>query len=337
MTAGGPLLRILLVEGDLRLRQALTSSLAELGGIEVELGTRNGRAAEPRVQLLAPDLVLVDLANDLYLGVELLQGLASAQHPAARVALVPTATRAAVQTQLAGLPRTTVVERPPASDATSLATAIARALVPQLRSLEAGLRPASRLPLVVGLGASTGGPRALTTVLGSLAADFPLPIVVVQHMPARFTASFADTLARSCRLPVREASHGSPLVRGEVLIAPGGVHLRVVGRPHTAHCELTQDPPEQSCRPAVDYLFRSLGAVYGGQVLAAVLTGMGEDGWRGARDLYGLGAHLLAQDEATSTVFGMPRGPITAGIARALPLAAIGPALAQAAHSRVCR
>lgn len=329
--------RVLLVEGDLRLRQALTRSLAELGGIEVELSTRNGRAAEPRVPMLAPDLVLVDLANDQYLGIELLQSLAATHSPAARLVLVPAAVRDRVLSQLGGLPRTTLVERPPTSDLSSLATAIARAVVPSLRKLESSLRPPTRLPLVVGLGASTGGPRALATVLGNLGAEFPLPIVVVQHMPPRFTASLAETLARSCRLPVREASHGAALARGEVLIAPGGLQLRIAGRPHAAYCELTEDPPEQSCRPSVDYLFRSLGAVYGGQVLAAVLTGMGEDGWRGARELYGLGAHLLAQDEATSAVFGMPRGPIVAGLARALPLPAIGPALTHAAQSRVCR
>lgn len=196
--------------------------------------------------------------------------------------------------------------------------------------------PLHSAPRVVGIGVSTGGPRALAEVLPKLPADFPLPIVVVQHMPPKFTASLAEALDRQCALRVREAQGGEPLRAGEVLIAPGGHHLRVDSRAGVEVAVVTMDPPEHSCRPSVDYLFRSLQQTFGGRVLGVLLTGMGEDGWASCQLLHAAGAMLLAQDEATSTVFGMPRGPIEAGIARATPLGEIAAALQAAARGLPC-
>ncbi|MBL8731970.1 MAG: hypothetical protein JNN13_06340 [Planctomycetes bacterium] len=178
----------------------------------------------------------------------------------------------------------------------------------------------ARAPHVLGIGVSTGGPKALAVFLPMLPADFPLPIVVVQHMPPKFTKSLAESLDKNCRLRVREAQNNDKLERGTILIAPGGFHLRVLGSDGAATVRITEDPPECSCRPSVDYLFRSLVEVYGARTMGVVLTGMGEDGWIGSRLIRSAGGSVLAQDEATSTVFGMPRGPIEAGIARAVPL-----------------
>ncbi|MCA8949747.1 MAG: chemotaxis protein CheB, partial [Planctomycetes bacterium] len=173
-------------------------------------------------------------------------------------------------------------------------------------------------PKVVGIGASTGGPQALTRVLPRLPAAFPLPILLVQHMPTGFTASMAASLDRECALNVREAQDGDPVRAGTVLIAPGGLHMGVVQQADDVVVRLSKDPPEQSCRPAVDYLFRSLCETFGGATLAVIMTGMGEDGLAGCHALHAAGARILAQDAASCTVFGMPRGPIEAGIADAI-------------------
>jgi two-component system chemotaxis response regulator CheB len=184
---------------------------------------------------------------------------------------------------------------------------------------------------VLAIGCSTGGPDALATVLPSLPADLPVPVVVVQHMPPVVTRLLATRLDGQSRVDVAEAEHGMPLVPGRVLIAPGGLHL-VVRRQGTAVvAELTEDPPENFCRPAVDVLFRSVAAVYGERTLAAVLTGMGRDGERGSRTIRDAGGEIYVQDDATSVVWGMPGAVAGAGLAdKILPLPQVGPALATA-------
>lgn len=196
--------------------------------------------------------------------------------------------------------------------------------------------PGVRAPQVVGIGVSTGGPKALAALLPKLPATFPLPIVIVQHMPPKFTASLAESLAKNCALAVREAKEGEPLKRGEILIAPGGFHMAIVRRDGAEIVTLTTDPPECSCRPSVDYLFRSLVRTYGARTLGVVLTGMGEDGWIGSRLIYDAGGCILAQDEATSTVFGMPRGPIQAGISLGFALGDLPAAIEAAARGHSC-
>lgn len=189
---------------------------------------------------------------------------------------------------------------------------------------------------IVGLGVSTGGPKALTQLLPTLPADFPLPIVLVQHMPPKFTASLAGSLDRLCKLRVAEAKDGDRVERGRILIAPGGRHMRVVRTELGDVVRLSDDPPECCCRPSVDYLFRSLAETFGGRTLGIVLTGMGEDGWIGSRLIHQAGGRLLAQDEATSTVFGMPRGPIQEGIATAVALEHMGPTIVQIVRGAQC-
>ncbi len=347
MTDPAPRLRLLLVEGQTALRHALVRRLEALPTVEVVAAALNGLTALPRVDSQRPDLVLVDLAVDFAAGCELLTVLHRAGAPIRRVALVPAARHAEVLPLLAAWGHTELVQRPEGEDVEGVAdgmleqfkvllgrcTVRRAAVAVPATAARAGC---TRAPSVVGIGVSTGGPRALAEVLPKLAADFPLPILVVQHMPPKFTANLAESLDRQCALRVREAHDGDRVVRGEILIAPGGKHMRVITRDGVEVVQLTEDPPECSCRPSVDYLFRSLRAVYGGRVLAVVLTGMGEDGWAGSRLLREAGACLLAQDEATSTVYGMPRGPIETGIARATPLGEIAAAIESAARGLVC-
>jgi two-component system chemotaxis response regulator CheB len=205
-----------------------------------------------------------------------------------------------------------------------LAPSLAQSLSPAFRQ-----QPITAVPAVVVIGVSTGGPAALDILLPKLPANFALPVLIVQHMPELFTRLFAERLNGRCNLCVREASESVQVHPGTIYIARGNWHLEVLpasipSNPPTLH--LNQGPLENHCRPAVDVLFRSVAKVYGSGVLAVVLTGMGSDGASGCRLIREQGGSVLAQDEASSTVWGMPGAVVAAGLAhRMLPLDAIAP------------
>jgi two-component system chemotaxis response regulator CheB len=184
-------------------------------------------------------------------------------------------------------------------------------------------------PTVLVLGVSTGGPAALDVILPLLPSSFPLPVLIVQHMPELFTKLFAERLNGRCNLAVREAAEGDVVRPGTIYIAKGNWHMEVLGgsrpgAPATLH--LQQGPMENHCRPAVDVLFRSAAPIWGSGVLAVVLTGMGSDGMLGSKVIRDQGGTVLAQDQATSAVWGMPGAVTNAGLAhRVLPLNAIVP------------
>jgi two-component system chemotaxis response regulator CheB len=190
-------------------------------------------------------------------------------------------------------------------------------------------QPISAVPSVVAIGVSTGGPAALDVLLPALPATFALPVLIVQHMPELFTRLFAERLNGRCNLRVCEASESDPVRPGSIYIARGNWHLEALAAPSpnapsTLH--LTQGPLENHCRPAVDVLFRSVARLYGSGVLAVVLTGMGSDGTSGCRIIRQQGGTVLAQDEPSSTVWGMPGAVTNAGLAhKVLPLDAIAP------------
>jgi two-component system, chemotaxis family, protein-glutamate methylesterase/glutaminase len=186
-------------------------------------------------------------------------------------------------------------------------------------------RPRSRAhfqnPRVLVVGVSTGGPNALSMLAPRWPADFPLPVLVVQHMPPMFTRMLAERLDSQTSLEVKEAADRDEVRAGRMLIAPGDYHMRIVREGAKELVRLDQGTPENSCRPAADALFRSALECYGGGVIGVVLTGMGQDGLRGATALKEAGATILAQDEKTSVVWGMPGFVARAGIAdRILPL-----------------
>ncbi len=200
------------------------------------------------------------------------------------------------------------------------------------RSSAAGRQQSVEL---IAIGSSTGGPNALADVLKDLPADLPCPIVIVQHMPKVFTRLLAERLDKTCSLTVREGTDGAPIGPGEVWIAPGDYHMVVDGSAGQLHLRLNQDEPENSCRPAVDVLFRSVSEVCQGRCLAVVLTGMGKDGMEGCRLLKEKGARIVVQDEATCVVWGMPRAVAEAGLAdRVLPLPDIASELILSCRSR---
>ncbi|HVY18307.1 MAG TPA: chemotaxis response regulator protein-glutamate methylesterase [Rhodopila sp.] len=191
------------------------------------------------------------------------------------------------------------------------------------------LRPASaRRPALLAIGSSTGGPQALFALVQGLARPIDLPIVLTQHMPPAFTAMLADHLTRLGVIPCHEAKDGDALVPGHLHLAPGDRHMVVEGGPGRLRVRLTSDPPENFCRPSVDPMLRSAAIACDGRVLVAMLTGMGHDGLAGTRAVVDAGGTAIAQDEATSVVWGMPGAIAQAGLCHAvLPLPQIAPKL----------
>ena len=193
----------------------------------------------------------------------------------------------------------------------------------------------SNMPDVIAIGVSTGGPNALQEVLPRLPAHLAAPVLIVQHMPPLFTKLLADRLSSQSILTVVEAQNGEEVKAGRVYLAPGGMHMevkRVIGRTSIV---LHAGPLENSCRPAVDVLFRSIAAVYGAGALAVILTGMGQDGLKGCMKIKEAGGTVIAQDRDTSAVWGMPSAVIEAGLTSAvLPLGSIAAEIASASCRR---
>jgi two-component system chemotaxis response regulator CheB len=218
--------------------------------------------------------------------------------------------------------------RPPAA-APAAAPALHLRPPVAVRRPEAPAAPSEAVD-VVAIGSSTGGPAALAEVLPLLPASLGVPVFVVQHMPALFTRLLAERLNTSCPLRVREASHGARVQDAGIWIAPGDYHMCVERVTGALRLSLNQAPPENSCRPSVDVLFRSVAELFQSHSLAAVLTGMGRDGQRGSAVLKSVGARVLAQDEESSVVWGMPGAVTEAGLADwVLPLDRIGPHIVQ--------
>jgi two-component system chemotaxis response regulator CheB len=181
-------------------------------------------------------------------------------------------------------------------------------------------------PEVIAIGSSTGGPQALFEVLSHLKEGVSQPILITQHMPATFTTILAEHITRQCGVQCAEAKDGEAIVGGRAYVAPGDFHMLVVTKNGTPTLQLTKDPPENFCRPAVDPMLRSIVKHYGRRVLSVILTGMGHDGQKGCAVVTEAGGMVVGQDEPSSVVWGMPGAVATAGLCSAiLPLKEIGP------------
>jgi two-component system, chemotaxis family, protein-glutamate methylesterase/glutaminase len=185
------------------------------------------------------------------------------------------------------------------------------------------------MPRVLLIGSSTGGPQALMTLVAEIGAVIDrVPVLITQHMPPTFTTILAEHLARASKRPAHEGVDGEIVKPGQIYLAPGGKHMRVVKHGTNIAIALDDGPPVNFCKPAVDPLFNSAIDVWQGAILAVVLTGMGSDGMRGGKDIVAAGGNVIAQDEATSVVWGMPGAAANAGICSAiLPLNQIAPKL----------
>ncbi len=330
--------RVLIVDDSAVMRSLLRMVVGADPLLEVAGTAANGADAVEAVATLKPDLMLLDVEMPVMGGMETLRRL-RAQGSRVPVIMCSAVTQRGARVTIEALASGAADYVAKPAQQASREQAMARLtaeLLPKIRALT-GRREARRTiaplvrampvtmetaPEIVVVGVSTGGPAALDRMLPALPSTFPLPVLVVQHMPELFTRPLAERLDGSCRLRVREAEEGAAVRAGEVVIARGDWHLEVQGMASgAAQQHLTRNPPVNHCRPSVDVLFRSCAAVYGAGVLAVVLTGMGSDGLAGCRALREAGAMVLAQDEASSTVWGMPGAVAQAGLAnRILPL-----------------
>jgi two-component system chemotaxis response regulator CheB len=266
---------------------------------------RNGRAAVTRSQALGPDVVLLDAAAADDGRCSTLAELRRLD-PSPRVVMRgeleqgdEDELRRSVLSAILGV--AAPPEEPPPSAPSAPPSAAAARVAPGRR------RATSSAVRAVVVAASTGGPDALETVLAALPAQLPAPVFIVQHMPADFTRMLAERLDRRTALPVTEAVAGADVRDGRVYVAPGDRHLALERGPAGARILLHSGPPENSCRPAADVLFRSAAALYGAGLLAVVLTGMGRDGLQGAQAVHAAGGRVLAQSEASAVIASMPQ------------------------------
>lgn len=363
-------IRVLVVDDSVVVRRLVTGALATDPRIEVVGVAANGQIAQNKVEQLRPDVVTMDIEMPVMNGIEAVRALRAARYRMPIIMFSTLTERGAVATldalaagatdyvakpsgvgslqqsleQVAGelVPRIKALaaRRTPRTGPAPRTGAPAAASVPaRPAAASAGLRTrpvagAGHVRAVV-IGSSTGGPEALTKVLGGLTAPLPVPVVVVQHMPPVFTTQLAARLDRTGKSRVVEAAGGERLAPGTVHLAPGDIHLRVVEAEGGVMTQLDHGPPVNFCRPSVDVLFRSAAEVYGGGLLAVVLTGMGADGKGGAAAIGDAGGLVMVQDEPTSVVWGMPGAVANAGLAHAvLPLDDVGPAIVRAVAGR---
>ena len=351
--------RVLVVDDSVVVRRLVSDVLTSDPGIEVVGTAANGLIALAKVDALRPDIVTMDIEMPELDGVEAVRRMRASGHRMPVIMFSTLTDRGATATLDALAAGATDYVTKPANVGSvgqsidqvrsvlipkvkALVTAAAPQRAPQSPGRAAGPPPsivadpplAARATPPSGyralvVGASTGGPEALRAFLGEL-PPLPVPVAVVQHMPPVFTRQFAARLDRQLAAAVVEAEVGSRLLPGTVLVAPGDHHLHVGGSAAAPVVSLSQEAPENYCRPAVDVLFRSAAAVYGAHVLAVVLTGMGHDGCAGARAVVEAGGSVLVQDRESSVVWGMPGSVATAGLAEAvLPLADLAAAVSQ--------
>jgi two-component system chemotaxis response regulator CheB len=351
----GERIRVLVVDDSVVIRRLVTHALQQDPLLEVVGTASNGAIAMQRIPQFNPDVITLDIEMPEVNGLETLRRVRR-EYPHLRVIMFSTLTERGTAITLEALTLGADDYVAKASNEGSLdrsmerlreelvpkikqffhiagqARAMAQPVQPSPSSSSSAWRGAATLqtmqvrPKVVVIGVSTGGPTALGSILPKLPAEFPLPVLVVQHMPPLFTRFLAERLQASCLLAVEEASHGQPVTGGKIMIAPGDFHMKVDSNGSAVRVALDQSPHQNSCRPAVDALFASIAEVYGGAAVAVILTGMGQDGLRGARILKAQGARILAQDEASSVVWGMPGAVVAAGLAdRVLPLDQVVP------------
>jgi two-component system chemotaxis response regulator CheB len=345
--------RVLLIDDGAAVRSALSLALANDPDLEVAGFAANGGIALARFSALKPDIVLLDFEMPEMDALATVRELRKSDPHVPIIMFSNLSERgAAVTLEALSLGVTDYVTKPSRADMAATLDAISRDLIPKVRALchlpeahnkiipaakpktqappaIASLSPRLRSPVqIVAVGVSTGGPDALARVLPSLPANFPVPVVIAQHMPRVFTSLLAARLSAKSSLPVRECVSGEPLKPGCAVIAPGDFHMVLSQEDGSLRLRTHQGPKVNFCRPSVDVLFQSIARTLGAHALAVVLTGMGQDGLKGCEALHGLGAQIYVQDEASSVIWGMPGLVARSGLAdKILPLDHIAAAI----------
>ncbi len=354
--------RVLIIDDSAVIRRLLTDALSGEPAIEVVGTAANGKIALAKIPQVNPDLVTLDIEMPEMDGLQTVREIRKV-YPKLPVIMCSTLTqRGAVATlQALSSGASDYVTKPANVGSVTAALEMVQAqLIPKIKAFCPWTSPAAFPPSsgrgsaaaiagnlkgrtdavgrqidIIAIGVSTGGPNALTEVFRRLPAELPVPVVIVQHMPAVFTKYLADRLNDVSPLSVREATSGEVLQAGKAWLAPGDYHMALARTSSGIAIRLHQGPPENSCRPAVDVLFRSVAEIYGSRSLAAVLTGMGQDGLRGCEAIRERSGIVLAQDEPSSVVWGMPGAVVRHGLAdEILPLAEIAPALVRRSARR---
>lgn len=347
-------MRVLVVDDTAVFRRVVSDAFAALPEVEVVGVATNGRAALAKIEELEPDLVSLDIEMPEMDGVQVLEALRARNADVGVLVLSALTHKGGELTMKAlELGAFDFLTKPAGGSPDQNRAFLSAELAPRLKAFarrreiqkllkstappvpapRSAPKPASdpgsieppfpspvaspppRKPEMLLIGVSTGGPVALASLLPKLPASLPVPILVVQHMPPLFTASLAGSLDAKCALTVKEARDGELALPGNVYIAPGGRHMKIHSEGGEKRIRITDDPPENHCKPAVDVLFRSVAHGFPGKAAAVILTGMGSDGTLGCRLLKRHGATVIVQDEASCVVFGMPKEVIQAGMA----------------------
>lgn len=349
MAIGQAEIRVLVCDDSAVMRAAITRALEGDPGVRVVARAANGALAIEALRRQPVDVVVLDIEMPVMDGLTALPLLLRAA-PGLRVVVASTLTTRGADVTLRALHlgAADYVAKPSAIGAQST-EAFRRDLLGKVKALGSrrrapepavgGSTPDGRelppfrprpltQPHLLAIGSSTGGPQALFTLMAALGDTMPVPVVLTQHMPAAFTPILAEHMTRAGRLPCAEARDGEALLPGRVYLAPGDRHLLIEGSAGGAKARLSDEPAVNFCRPAVDPMLESAAASFGGRVLVAILTGMGHDGLAGTRRVVAAGGAVIAQDEASSIVWGMPGAVARAGLCHAvLPLAEIAPRL----------
>lgn len=344
-------MRVLVIDDTVVYRKIVSDSLASLPGVEVVGTASNGVIALSRIKALKPDVITLDVEMPEMSGLDVLEALRRESLEVCTIMISSLTTRGGEMTMKAlELGAFDFITKPEGGSTDQNLAAIRQSLAPLMKAYadqqeikdilrgrgvplpQAAAAPPPayavgaktspprsgprQKPEIIGIGVSTGGPNALARMLPSLPGDLNVPILIVQHMPPLFTLSLANSLNAKCSFRVKEAENGEPVLANTAYIAPGGKQMKVAlgANASTKIIHITDDPPENHCKPSVDYAFRSLAHHFLGRSTGVILTGMGNDGVLGLRLMKRHGSMVIAQDQASCVVFGMPKEAIDAGV-----------------------
>lgn len=350
--------RVMIVDDSAVIRGLLTRALESDPHITIVASVQNGKIAVSTVERQKVDVVVLDIEMPVMDGMTALPLIIKAQ-PGIKVIMASTLTlkNAEISLQALQAGASEYIPKPTSTGAISSAGDFRRELTEKVKALgmaarggmaavAAGAKPAGTavagrglarkpivlramprtVPDVIAIGSSTGGPQALFEVMKSLAGNVSQPVLITQHMPATFTRLLAEHISRVSGIQCSEAVEGEAIIGGRAYVAPGDYHMTIEAEGQNKVIRLNQNPPENFCRPSVDPMLRSLSKIYGSRLLVLILTGMGHDGQRGSEVVTASGGAVIAQDEATSVVWGMPGAVAGGGLCSAvLPLKEIGP------------
>lgn len=322
----------MIVDDSNFMRKAVGKLVSSEPGFEVVALVSNGEEALRSISIIKPDVVTMDVEMEGMDGVTTLRRIM--ETTPTPVIMFSAYTRKGAEITLKALQEGAVdfIEKPSGSLSIDLGTVrdelirkikVASTVKPKQLERFKPFKPYKPLPefrllnpsrSVVAIGSSTGGVQALQAIIPKLPKSLPVPVLIVQHMPPMFTKSLAESLDVQSMIKVKEASEGDALMPGNAYIAPGGLHMTVRRGSGGVYIHLDKQPDDELLRPSVDVMFRSVADVYGGDSLAVILTGMGNDGTAGSKILKTKGTKIVVQDEATCVVYGMPRMAVEAGV-----------------------